>query len=94
LRQPLSNFCRPHTDDGIIGGVVIGGAPKYFYADHMLTQVIQLTDQGTFYQQAKKVLAVFASGERIARNHKFERAANRIDLFTAELIRLFELMPG
>jgi hypothetical protein len=93
LRKPFSNFRRSHADDGVVRGVVIGGPPKHFDTDRVLTQGIRLTGQGVFYYQPKKVLASPASGERITRNHRFERAANRPNLFSGEFIRLFELMP-
>jgi hypothetical protein len=43
------------------------------------------------HQQAEKILALLASGERITANHRFERTTNGISLFCAEVSRLFEL---
>ena len=76
LRQPFSNFCRPHTDDSIICGVIAGGTRKHFYADVLFTECIQVTGQGMFHQQAEKILALLASGERITGDHRFERTTN------------------
>jgi hypothetical protein len=45
------------------------------------------------HEQAEKILALFASGERITANHQFERTTNGISLFCVEVGRLFELLP-
>jgi hypothetical protein len=67
--KPLSNFIRSQVDDRIIGAVVIGRPPKCFYADGALPYGFQVPCQSAFHDEAKKVLALLAGGERTARNH-------------------------
>ena len=76
LRKPLSNFGRADTHDTVIRSVVIGGPVKHFYADHALTQFVQITCQGVVYYEPEKVLAALAPGESIASNHQFELIAD------------------
>ena len=76
LRKPLSNFGRAHTHDSVIRGIVIRGPVEHFYADHALTQFVQITGQGVVYYKSEKVLAALAPGESIARNHRFELIAD------------------
>ena len=92
LRKPLSNLGRSHTHDSVVRGVVISAPAKHFYADRALMQVVHITRQGVFYHEPEKLLAAFASGESITRNHRFERTANGLYLFRAESVRVFELM--
>jgi hypothetical protein len=49
---------------------------KHFCADHSLTQRGKVTRQSVFDDQSEKVLATLAWSERIARNHRLERAPN------------------
>jgi hypothetical protein len=76
LRKPLSNFRRADTHDSVIRSVVIGGPVEHFYADHALTQFVQITGQGVVYYEPEKVLAALAPGEGIASNHRFELIAD------------------
>jgi hypothetical protein len=54
---------------------VEGQPAEHFHADHALRQSIQLARQGMFHHQPKKVLAAFASGEGVTRNHCLQRTA-------------------
>ena len=92
LRKPLSNLCRANAHDGVVRGVIIGAPTEHFYADHALTQAVHITREGVFYHQPEKVLAALAPGEGIARNHRFERTADGLRLFSAEFLRVLELM--
>src|SRR4029077_1151840 len=90
LRKSFSELCRSHADDSIIGDVIVDGSAKQFHAEHGLRERIHFTSQRTFYYQPKKVLALLASGECVARKQQVERAANRIHLLSAEFLGRFE----
>src|SRR5271165_4845649 len=93
LRQSLSDLCCSHPNHGVIRRVVVHGAPEHFHADHALAQSIKITRQRTFHGEAKKVLTAFAAREGVARNQRFEGATDQRNLFSAEFVRPFELVP-
>jgi hypothetical protein len=92
LREPLSNFGSAHTHDRVIRSVVIGAPVEHFYADHALTQFLQITRQGVVYYEPEKVLAALAPGESIASNHRLELISDGLNLLSAEFLRAFEVM--
>jgi hypothetical protein len=76
LGQPLSNLCGSHADDRVVRGVIIGASAEHLHADHALTKGVRLSRQGVVHNPLEKLLTALAAGERIAGNHRLERAAN------------------
>src|SRR5215469_9351851 len=92
LRQPLANLCRSHSDDGIVRGIIVDRPSEHFYADHALTQGVQVTRQSVFDDQSEKVLTAYAWSKCIARDHRLERAPNQVSLFGVELMARYGLL--